>query len=129
MAFEKSALLELLNSRKCWDCGKDERGQPKPCPPYKEPSNVDERANEHAAFMAARADDSDPFVYRRMRHYARRGYVLISDTLKSARSRLSLRANEASSGMKGLDRLKRELDEDWAWNQHNSQEYIKDKEK
>lgn len=128
MAIERSALLELLNSRKSWDCGKDERGHPRPCPPYKEPNGVKRRDVEHAAFMAARADDSDPFVYARLRHYIRRGYTLASDTLKSARSRLSLRSSEPNHGISDvLENVKRQIDEDRAWNQHNAAEFERDK--
>lgn len=128
MAIGKSALLELLNSRKCWDCGKDENGEPKKCPEYRHPQ-LKEKELENAAALVARADDSDPFAMQRALHYGRMGYVLLSDMVKQSRSFITQRAREPNGGLSGLEPLKRQVDQDRAWNQHRTAEYINEKAK
>lgn len=112
MKREKSALLELLNSRESWKL-----------PPHRLPE-VDKRALEEALSAYKLAEDSDPHAYSRMRLYIMQGFELPSDILRKARSRIAMRAREPREGIEALASLKRKVDEDRAWNQYHADEYL-----
>ena len=103
-----SDLLSLLNSRKIWDY-----------PPYVIP-HLNTGAYHDAATLYARANDSDPFAYARMRLYLGLGYELASDVAHDAQAALARRTHEPRAAFAVLDSVKKKADADRAWNQHRT---------
>lgn len=101
-------LLSLLNSRKAWDY-----------PPYAT-SHPNTGAYHEAATLYARANDSDPFAYARMRLHIRLGYELASDVAHDAQAALARRSHEPRAAFAVLDSVKKKVDADRAWNQHRA---------
>ena len=110
-----SDLLTLLSSRKAWDL-----------PPYRVP-DTDPHALREAALAHARANDSDPFAMGRVMLHLRMGYEFPSDVARDAQSALTRRSHEPRVAWGGLEAVKRKVDADRAWNQHNSAMFLEEK--
>jgi hypothetical protein len=113
---ERSELLALLNANKAWEL-----------PEYRLPVLSDEylsRAREAIACVAS-MEDSDPFARDRTALYLRQGYCLPSNVLKDCRSRQGIRQHERNGSplAEVLAPIKRQVDADRAWNQHNHTMY------
>lgn len=74
--------------------------------------------------MHARASNSDPHAYSRMRLYIVAGFELPSDVLRTSRSIVMLREREPRQVREALEPVKKRLDEDRAWNQFHSKQYM-----
>lgn len=118
--YERSELLTLLNNRKCWE----------PAPPYKLPT-YNKGVVERAERVHVKANDSDPYAGDRIRLHLLMGFELPSNVEKDATAQLARRATEHKEKPRGdlavLATMKRKLDEDRAWNQYNSQQFLEDK--
>ena len=111
-----SDLLKLLNDRQAWNLPE----------PYRMP-HYDAATVTEAVQLERKADDSDPYAGARMRLYLNQGYDLPSDVAKSAQDRI--KARQVAHAFDPLEKIKRKMDEDRAWNQHNSAEFLKHKKK
>lgn len=103
-----SDLLQLLNHRKAWEY--PER--------YVIPLQ-DERAKWSAVQLHGVANNSDPFARGRICLHLARGFALASDTIADAQSTIKRRASEPKPNLAALEPVKKQLDADRAWNQHN----------
>lgn len=76
---ETPALLQLLNERSTWNL-----------PPWRAPLIDDARGRliETAARTAQKAEPSDPFMYRRMKHQLTLGYDDPNEVMKAAQTRI-----------------------------------------
>lgn len=119
---KESGLLKLLNERKAWEA------------PRLTLISFDPDKVKAAAQAAARANDSDPFVYGRTVLHLSKGYELPSDVLRESHSKIKLRANEPKEALEKLSPVRKQMEErrlaeerNKAWNQYRAAKFIEEK--
>jgi hypothetical protein len=114
----KSPLLELINERKVWMLPAT----------YQAPTSSEAyngRVREAVACIV-NAGGSDPFEAKRAKLHMERGFTLPSEVLADCKKAKGLRASERryTPAQDALAQVKRKLDADRAWNQHNSAMFL-----
>lgn len=110
-----SDLLQLLNQRKAWEGPEHYRA------PEQDAASVG-----YATRLYGTANDSDPFAMGRMYLHLTRGFALVSEIIAESHASIKRRSQEAKPKLEVLEPIKRKLDADRAWNQHNSAMFKED---